>query len=447
MKKYLIVFMMGITELSIAAIGKIDVDQKTTFLGITPSLSITDYLSHTQAYSISVEGGSNNARINGTIGWLIKDTTFFKLSAEYLTQHLTYTFFSGSTKEWVSQIAIGANYTHRWLDYYLEPQFDLITYYSHAPSKNFTSIRKTVFPHVNSILSLKRIAGSNAFGVAPTINLKPFKNLKMGAALNWDTVNYDKQYSNPDPVNGFGATFDTDALITKNISLGGLVSCREAFNGYQANITLINNPFFPNWRLGLIGEYVQGKNYLPNSYNFIIRASYFADYASSNTDSRMLDKDGLLEPILINDGFIEWTSKSAAHLPQVLAVADEIVLPVKIQDTPSSPNPTHPTPECTAPALIRQFPAEFTTSIFQNLDTYFTGSNLVYTIHFNSQIDNGSLRIENQVLIGQPSNYPFIQPGVQGYLEITITAVSYSSDGQVSCGAITSNAFDAFRTF
>ena len=111
----------------------------TTFLGTLVRVGVNDSLSDNTAFSVAGELGKNNIRVDGTVGWLFINDQRLKLSAEYLFQNITYSYFYGNTAQWVPQGTISADYQYELgrYDYLFNPQINVNAYYSHSPSKTF----------------------------------------------------------------------------------------------------------------------------------------------------------------------------------------------------------------------------------------------------------------------------------------------------------------------
>lgn len=210
-------------------------NQPTTFLGPTVEASYTHLLSQKTAVSFAGEAGVKNFRLGGTLGWTLVENQRIKLSGEYLTQDLTYSFLSGNTNQWVQQGAIGADYQYEFLNHAYKPQFDLSVYYSNAPSKNLNPATIT-YQGLSNVINYRRIAGSNAGGISPGITVQPWHGGKVGVALNYDDVVYETHYLPSDNPIGFGGTAHLDQMLTNNLSLGLLAAVRQPFNNYEANL-------------------------------------------------------------------------------------------------------------------------------------------------------------------------------------------------------------------
>src|SRR5262249_51465847 len=140
-----------------------------TFVGPTLRLGFTNTLNNYTAYSVAGEAGPKNLRLGATMGWILTPNQRIKVSAEYLWQDITYTFVTGDTNQWVNQGALGAAYQYDF-NYCMNPQFDLSAYVAHAPSKSLSTITQTLTNTDGTVTTNivdRRIAGSNAAGIAP----------------------------------------------------------------------------------------------------------------------------------------------------------------------------------------------------------------------------------------------------------------------------------------
>ena len=249
--------------------------QPTTFLGPTVKGSYTFPIDNITALSFAGEAGIKNFRLSTTAGWFLSNDQRTKLSAEYLWQNLAYSFSAGHVNKWVDQIAVGGSYQYDLRGYRLNPQFDFNAYVSHAPSHDLGT--KQVI--INGILlnDIERIAGSNAFGASPGISFQPWDSGITTFYLNYDDVRYNKKFLRSRDEIGFGGTFLLEQAITDNIGLDITAGIRKPFNTYGANLNWNNFNYYGIWSFGLDGEYTNGKNTLPNSWNVGASADYTLD--------------------------------------------------------------------------------------------------------------------------------------------------------------------------
>lgn len=314
--------------LSTANAGVPNGDNPRTFLGPTARGSFTSLMSDSTALSLAGEAGGKNFRVGGTLGWRADSNQRFKLSIEYLSQDITYSFFSGNTNQWVNQGAVGAAYQYLFYDYAYQPSLDVSAYYSHAPSRTLHSVSGTFLNPLGvpqTFINPRRIAGSNVGGAAPGVSFHPWGGSKAGVELNYDDVRYDMHLGHNRNANGFGGTVRLSQRIVENIEVGASAAIRRPFNNYAANVAWINLPYFGSWRLGLFGDYTAGKNALSNTYDAGISADYFFDSCAPRMNLNSDLKNEAPLPIPVRDDFLEWTADPAVYMPQVLAVIDQEV--------------------------------------------------------------------------------------------------------------------------
>ncbi|MBA2651108.1 MAG: hypothetical protein H0U73_02380 [Tatlockia sp.] len=284
------------------------------------------------------------------IGWRIQDNQALKISGEYLRQDIIYSFFSGNSREWVQQGAIGAHYQYGLYQFRFLPEFNLKAGYSHAPSKNLDPFRGSAITSsgliIENFLNDRRIAGSDAGYVSPGVSVQPWYAARVGVELNYDNVEYDRIFGFGQHAKGLGGTANFTQRLGENTNFGCSVGVRDPFNAYQANIayTLPNKP---NWSVGVGANYVDGKHYLPNTYNVGISVSYLVKEVQFAPN--YLEKDPIVRPV--QSGFSSWVAEPAIYLPQVLAISDEKIF------VPVAP----PTP-CTGVTLIGAIPDQSTTT-------------------------------------------------------------------------------------
>ena len=109
----------------------------TTFLGPSIKGSYTSKIYDSSAFSVLGEVGAKNFRAGGTLAILVEENNYFKISGEYFFQNITYSFLSGTTDEWVQQMALGAGYEYDLGGSYV-PRITVDGYLSYSPSKSLT---------------------------------------------------------------------------------------------------------------------------------------------------------------------------------------------------------------------------------------------------------------------------------------------------------------------
>lgn len=402
-------------------------DDPTTFLGPTLRGGYTTPLSDMTALSVSGEVAPKNFRIGGTLAWRLAENQRLKLSAEYLWQDITYAFFSGNTDQWVDQGAIGAAYVYSLAGYSFDPELGVSAYYSHAPDESLSTVTGTYVNNLGNVTGftdVRRIAGSDAGGISPGVTVQPWRGGKVGLDLNYDYVNYNTNYNNNHDAHGFGGTARLSQMLTNNVNLGVSAAIRQPFNNYQAHLAWSNVPYHGRWTLGLNGAYTSGKaTTLPNTWNAGISADYFMDQTCGSAAAQRADATKFMDlkgeaPAPVHDNFLEWTADPAVYMPQVLAIPDEDL-----------------TTGCPfgIPTFVGTIPAQSTAgggvTVTVNSATFFTGSNLVYSIVTSAPPAPGNTLTFDAATGVLTATGPATQT-----ITATITATN-------QCGSATSNTF------
>ncbi len=444
-KFYIFILAILVVGAAGAAIPNTESNPKT-FLGPTGRLGVTKLITENSAYSVAGELGLKNMRIGGTVGWEFDYNQRIKASAELLRQKLTYSFFNGTQDVWLNQGAAGLNYQYDFRE--VDPfntLLDLSGYYSHAPSKSLGVTTGSYIPAgaaaPQPFADYQRIAGSDAFGASPGITIATLDGTRAGAELNYDNVQYDTKNRTGLSSKGFGGTVKLSQLISEDVTIGASAAVRQPFNNYQADVSFDNIDYYGTWVLKLFGAYTIGKNTLPTTYNVGLGADYLIDEGrdivfpaprpmpnyKDGTPGRVYKdaprfKDDPAEVVMhecVDKDFMKWVAVPAVYMPQVLAVPDE-----KVVQT------------CVAPSfvgLLGGITQNYEGAFVENLNNFFSGTDLVYTIDIPApQVNDGSLSISGNNLVGNP---PY-NAGAGFYTDVTVTATN-------SCGSATSNAFSA----
>ncbi len=387
---------------------------KTTFIGPTAKGAYTSTLSNTSAFSVLGEVGFKNFRLGGTLASLLSSDQRIKVSAELLTQDLSYAFFSGNTNQWTNQGALGAAYQYDLNGYNYNPQFNLSAFVSHAPSKSLSTVTGTYTNPTTGLPTAftdnRRIAGSTAVGVAPGISVEPWSGGKAGLDINYDNVVYDKNFSPNEDAKGLGATLRLSQALTQDVNFGVSAAVRQPFNNYTANVAWTG---WPNWTFGVDGAYTIGKNTLPSSYNASLSASYAIDQRAPVHDY----KDMKAEATPISDPLVPWAATPAVYMPEVLAVPDDQVI-LGCAGGAVAFSGTIPSGTTLPGGLLTIATAGF-----------FTGSGLTFTMTQSKAPAPG-----NTLTIAAGTGVVTATGTVTDSITVTVTATN-------ACGSATSNSF------
>lgn len=344
--------------------------------------------------SLLGEVGTRNYRIGATVGGTLGnllDGTFadnlrfasdqnrFKLSFEFLSQALKYSFASGSTRRWVNQYAVGGGYQYKfsedsicsnWIN-----SIDLNLSYSYACSRHLKALGCGANDNAASTYIFRNIAGGqNAHvGLGTTLNL--WSSGTFFVAADYDYTFYNRKYEHDKRTSGVGATLRLNQNFADNFSFEATTEFRRPFNYYEGSVNWSTPISNGNLKVGTYVSYTNGRNKLPNNttagisvdfafgggpllvYNSAscFGGSYYSDYCTPSygcSDSQLL----------------AWIAQPAVYMPTVLAIPDQAVVTYQ--------------PVCVAP-ITTPFP---TNNIQQpinlpfNAGPYFSGTNLVFSL-------------------------------------------------------------------
>lgn len=407
-------------------------DNPESFLGPTLNVRFTNRLVEDKAYSLAGEAGPRNIRLGATYAWKLTNCQRFKASAEYLWQNITYAFYSGNSNQWVNQGAVGLAYQLDLSANYMRPQFDISAYGSHAPSRAAISNVEgsTVTPQGVPVIftDIRRIAGSNAAGISPALAVYPWQGSRVSAALNYDKVHYNTKYqiNNEDAV-GFGGTVEFSQALTDHLGLGLSAAIRKPFNFYTANFTFARVPFLGAWTIGVFGNYNDGKNTLPDTYNVGINADYFLDQSRDDVCLPGMKGSSFSSDEMVMDKMLVFAATPAVYMPQVLAVPDNLttqscaLLPIHYLGAPNA-NPGLP---------ISTAPFNF------SFAPLFTGPNIVYNLAVTV---NGANGLPSDFSINPNSGLlTYAGSNTGGDYNLTITGSNACSSASVSFNYVNEN--------
>lgn len=401
LKKLLFLVLIWTYSLAQAAIPNRD-DDPTSYVGTTGKAKFARSITAASALSVLGEAGPRNLRFGGTLGWLVKENQRLKISGEFLRQDIKFAFFSGDSREWVNQAAVGGHYQYDLSQSQYLPQLNLKAGYSHAPSRQLGAVAGS---YVNgagdavSFVDYRRIAGSNAGYFSPGLSVEPWHAGRVGVELNYDDVKYDRIYSPRERAVGFGGSANFTQQLGEHTNLGAAVGLRKPFNVYQVNLAY-TLPTQPDWALGVDANYVDGKQELPNTYNVGLSVSYVMQ--EGQRQPNYLEKEPTTR---LSSGLNAWVAEPAIYIPQVLAITDERVAQL-----------------CSAPVLVSPIPTQRTlTPVTISLGGFFSGSApLRYTASFENTAAEGTT-----VTVNQATGVLTISPGVSGAdytFNVTVTA-------------------------
>ena len=283
-------------------------------------------LSENMGLNVLGEYGDNQYRINGTLGFLLAAQTFFKISAEQLSQKLPFFFSSGSVDKQVKQNALGARFQHH-IDLFLFENLSIGGYAAKAPNVRLAPV--TFISNGNNCngfeaglrcINERNIAGADSTGADMGLGAYLTSRTYIEGKLYYDTVHYNTifSYQSMYDRSGYGGGVSAQHLLASNIKLSAGAEIRKIYNTY--NLALSWMPPFSNasgTELSLVAQRVVSHGQMSNDDTIGLKISFFADRV--NYQAPVYGLNGA--PIVNN--IASWVSQPAVKMNQVLAISEE----------------------------------------------------------------------------------------------------------------------------
>jgi hypothetical protein len=254
----------------------------------------------------------------------LNDDNRVKLTGEYLREDLDFEFFTGTTRQWVDQGAVGAAYQHLFDGDRLKG-LEIGTHYSHAPSKNLSS-QTIACPECSSgtLIDQRRIAGGDDWNGMAETALHLWRNSLLTVGGDYDRVRYDTEYCTQDghDAQGFGGHARLEQLLKPNIQLEAQTTISQLFDSGGAGLNWIFRST-PTRALstGVSSSYTHDLTTERSFWVNGINLNVVWDEAKKNST----DKLSYAPPELAIDDLTTWVQTPAVRMPDVLAITDECV--------------------------------------------------------------------------------------------------------------------------
>lgn len=371
------------------------------------------------------EAAPRNFRGSATYGIYINALSRFKVSGEYLTQHLNFDYASGHHKKWVSQLAVGGEYQYL-LNNPAFTSVEMGAAYSHAFNRHVKATE------VGTGETVKRhIGGSNAALSFIGTTVRLWSCAFLSAAANYDWVRFERKYQHDKLSNGFGGSIDFVQQFAKDFSLNLGAEFRQPFNSYQGALNWNHRFSKVNLDIGIFGNLTDGHEGVRDVRTVGMQLGIsFGPKPTSCGRSVNISKAG-------NDCYArqycdvsQWVSTPAVYVPVVLAIADQAVhgctdLPVRIGTLPSA----------FSAGLASGGNPEHT---YIDTAQYFAGSGLTYSVSYDSALLPAGNAITIDPVTGILDLYNFAGQAVPDYF-IVVTASN-------ACGAASFTELVIFGT-
>ena len=290
-------------------------------LGYMLSGQYAQMLGSKNALSLLLETGKKAHRVNATLGHILSLHQRLKLTGEYLTEQKSFEFYSGKEAKWIGQYAYGLGYQYLFSKGLLN-DINITTYYSKAQNKTLSA--KEYIDEGLRYRDYRHIAGGADRSISLGLDVHPFKNTLLGLEASYDNVSYDTLYEHGQDERGLGATLSLHQLLSKKVKLELLASDRKPYQSYGVGVhwLLKSNPG-SKLELGLEGKRIIGANSLSNDSQLDIDIGYeWGGVGLGHPSSYMLSND-LCDESWQSSSLLDWVSKPAVYMDQVLAVKDE----------------------------------------------------------------------------------------------------------------------------
>jgi len=269
------------------------------------------------AVSFLGEIGPRNYRANGTFGFEICGEHQFKFGGEILCQRLKYRFSAGEgTRQWMHQYALGGEYR-----YLFESgcflSVDLGANISRAPSK---WVRPVVFE--NGVIIERRIAGSHFSELFLGGTLEPWSCAALSVAATYDWVHYNTHYRGSNNKSGFGVTATFNQGLPYGLLFDITGELRAPFNTLRGALNWQHQLRSGRLGVGVFAAATDGKRHLPSSNAYGLQLAF--DFGCWTQVQEGCESACLsVCPSLC---LADWVRTPAVYDPQVLAIAESLVL-------------------------------------------------------------------------------------------------------------------------
>ncbi len=273
-----------------------------------------------QAAAFELDGGPRVFRGNGTYAYALNDKNRVKLTGEYLREDLDFEFYTGDTRQWVQQGAVGAAYEYLLGDGEgIFKNIDVGSHYSHAQSKDL-STQTIGYPDGSILTDYRRIAGGNDLNGNAEAGMQLWKDGVVTVGPDYDRVRYDTEYEYQDGHNaqGFGGHVRLDQKLKNNLDLQLNSTVSQLFETYGVGLNwLWSSNQKTALTAGITSSYTQDftteRNFWINGVNLNVVWDAPEKQKSSAAPSKNKSSEGISQ----------WVQTPAVRMPDVLAISDE----------------------------------------------------------------------------------------------------------------------------
>lgn len=310
-------------------------------------------------FSIGAEGGSNNYRFMGTVGYFISPKIHLKCTLEQLNQRVGYQFTTGRLQKWMRQSAVGGviqyAFCHRWLE-----SVEIYGSYACCPSRRIKT-RPCCVKSTNLLNQVHRhIAGGKDSFAGLGLTVTPWHHATFSLIADYDYTTYKRKLSCSNlTTSGFGGTAKFHQDFDCNVSIDLKGELRRPFNYYEGALNWTTVHPYGLLTFGFYAGYTQGRDQLPNNWTTGVLISadfggipFFSNYRGCNSTPCV--RGCCINPSFpVDSELLAWIATPAVRMPTVLAVSEEIVISTSEKcPPPPKPHPKPPEPSCKTPISV-----------------------------------------------------------------------------------------------
>jgi hypothetical protein len=291
-----------------------------SLLGVIGDAKVLLGFNNANAAAVELAAGPKVFRGNGTYGFALNDKNRIKITGEYLDENLDFDFYTGDTRQWMSQAAVGAAYQY-WIGGGKFKDLQIGGHYSHAGSKNLSDQTIDLGDGI-SLLDQRRIAGGTDWNGTAEAGLHLWSHSLMNVGADYDKVRYDTHYDihyDGKDAQGFGGHINLQQLLTSSTQLELHSTVTQLANVYGGGLNWIWTAHNTTaWRAGLESGYTTdhttGRNFWVNSISLNVVWDQPHEKGSIALYS---------DPDVSAEDLLTWTATPAVRMPDVLAISDE----------------------------------------------------------------------------------------------------------------------------
>jgi hypothetical protein len=272
------------------------------------------------SYALEAALGFKENRVNVTLGHAFTPNNRFKLTVERLAQKQSFDFDSGSTKQWVSQYAGGAEFQHL-LGKGAINNFSLGGYYARALNKTLD----TVIYQANQSdwYNYRHIAGAASKGFNASVGVRPWRTGIVTLTGYYDSVRYDNKYQNVSASNasqlGYGIALNQ--YLSDSLQASAHYAHRAVYRTVEAGFQWSHNVFHHTraLALSLMGSHTKSDN-VPHDNRLTVGLQYY--FMPLSTTYHM--------PTFQMASLKMWVAQPAVRMNEVLAASDQMTQKITV---------------------------------------------------------------------------------------------------------------------